>query len=272
MKMNMDKAGKQYWDATWQDGVLPAPVDPRKPGLSRHRDRSFHGYFQNVFQGVETRGLRFLEIGCAQSVWLPYFAREYGFEVSGLDYSEIGCEQEKQILAAEGIDGDVVCADFFSPPEEMLGAFDVVVSFGVAEHFEDTAACLEAFSKFLRPGGMLITSIPNLTGLIGSIQKKVNRPVFDIHVLLNAQTLAAAHRRAGLQVIRCNYFMNTNFGVLNLNGLPTGSALWLAKKILLALLVRYSMAVWFLEEKTRPFRATRLIAPAIICVARKPDA
>ena len=43
-----------------------------------------------------------------------------------------------QILSIEGVKGDIVCADFFSPPESMIEEFDVVISFGVLEHFEDT--------------------------------------------------------------------------------------------------------------------------------------
>lgn len=56
---------------------------------------------------------------------------------------------------------------FFSPPASMLGKFDVVVTFGVVEHFIDTRACLDAMSQFLKPGGLLVTSIPNLAGWIG---------------------------------------------------------------------------------------------------------
>ena len=267
-----DKAGKQYWDTAWRDGALPDPVDLYAAGVSSYRERRFHEYFHKVFQGVNTRGMRLLEIGCAQSVWLPYFAKEFGFEVCGLDYSETGCEQEEQILDAADVEGEVVCTDFFSPPKEMLDSFDIVISFGVAEHFEDTTACLQAFSKFLRSGGLMITCIPNLSGMIGLVQKRVNRPIFDIHVPLNAKNLAAAHRRAGLQVTCCNYFMSTNFGVLNLNGIQTGTVSWLLKKILLASLVRFSMAVWFIEEKSKPFRAVRLTSPVIICITRKPEA
>ena len=121
-------------------------------------------------------------------MWLPYFAKEFAFEVYGIDYSEIGCQQAKQILEYEGVNGKIVCADFFSPPGSMLKAFDVVVSFGVLEHFEDTTACIAAFSKFLKPGGLLITNIPNLCGLNGLIQKMINRSIFDIHVPLDKKS------------------------------------------------------------------------------------
>lgn len=53
----------------------------------------------------------FLEIGCARSRWLPYFAKEFGFEVSGIDYSEVGSQQATQILFNEGVQGNIVFAD-----------------------------------------------------------------------------------------------------------------------------------------------------------------
>jgi len=56
------------------------------------------------------------------------------------------------------------------PPDHLLGAYDFGVSFGVAEHFEDTAECLAAFRRFLKPSGILFTAIPNLAGLLGSAE------------------------------------------------------------------------------------------------------
>lgn len=241
----------------------------RVPTLSRYVNRRFQEFFRGIFYGVETREMKLIEIGCARSVWLPYFAKEFGFNVCGIDYSEIGCTQEEQILTRAGVQGEVVCVDFFSPPESMLGEFDVVVSFGVVEHYEDTAACIEAFAKFLKPNGTLITSIPNLVGLIGSIQKTLNRPVYDIHVPLDSGGLADAHRASGLEVVSCDYFIGVNFGVCNLNGIQTGSTEWYVKKVLLSLLACLSLIVLFIEDKVGNFKVNKVTSPYINCVARK---
>ncbi|WP_436620554.1 class I SAM-dependent methyltransferase [Sorangium sp. So ce136] len=45
------------------------------------------------------------------------------------------------------------------PPERFVGAIDAVVSLGVVEHFEDTAGCLRACARYLRPGGRIITEV-----------------------------------------------------------------------------------------------------------------
>ena len=132
----MDKAGKEYWDKAWGTYDIPKEVNPRHGGLPNYVNRRFHEYFCQIFSNMNTQGKKVLEIGCARSVWLPYFAKEFGFKIYGIDYSEIGYQQAMQILSNEEVKGEIVCADFFSPSESMLKAFDVVVSFGVLEQNE----------------------------------------------------------------------------------------------------------------------------------------
>jgi 2-polyprenyl-3-methyl-5-hydroxy-6-metoxy-1,4-benzoquinol methylase len=52
------------------------------------------------------------------------------------------------MLRKAGVVGQVYCCDFFAPPGDLIGTFDVVISFGVAEHFQDTAECLRALRVF----------------------------------------------------------------------------------------------------------------------------
>jgi len=61
----------------------------------------------------------------------------------------------------------IVCGELFGPPPWMQEMFDIVMSWGVIEHFEDTAGCLQACSRFLKPGGTMITVIPNMCGIPG---------------------------------------------------------------------------------------------------------
>ena len=264
-----DKAGKQYWDDIWCAGEISNVVDPHQPQLNNYINRRFHEYFCQAFSSVTTRSKKILEIGCARSAWLPYFAKEFGFKVYGIDYSNIGCRQARQVLFNAGIEGEVVCADFFSPPETMLEAFDVVISFGVAEHFEDTAGCINAFSRFLKPNGIMITIMPNVVGLIGLVQKLLNRPVFDTHSLLDRETLRKTHEVCGLEVLQCDYFVSLSFSVLNLNGIQIGTIEFLMKKIILTLLVYLSFMVWLIETKVGLFRQNRLLSPYINCRSRK---
>jgi 2-polyprenyl-3-methyl-5-hydroxy-6-metoxy-1,4-benzoquinol methylase len=259
----MDKAGTAYWESVWASSALRRAVDPELPGLRNYVNRQFDLYFRKVFAGLDTNSKRLLEIGCGNSGWLPYFAKSFGFDIYGLDYSQFGCEQERQILRRDGISGSIVCADMFSPPADMLRAFDVVVSIGVAEHFENTKSCIGAIASFAKPGGLVITIIPNMVGAVGIAQKLLNRPVFDIHVPVDAEMLGASHQAANCSILDCDYFLSTDFGVCTLKGIATTFPAAFLKKLVLAALVRISMIAWLVEIPT-----TKFMSPYINCVAQ----
>ncbi len=264
----MHKTNKEYWDNVWIGSKISI-IPSKKSTLLDYKNKRFHEFFCKTFANIKTQGMALLEIGCARSVWLPYFSNEFGFAVSGIDYSEIGCQQASEILSKEGVKGNIVCADFFNPPASMIGAFDVVVSFGVAEHFQNTPMCIAAFAKFLKPGGLLLTIIPNITGLIGRIQKLINRPIFDIHMPLDKPSLLQAHKISGFEILDCDYFMPFNFGICNLNGISPGSLSWFIKKIILKLLTGCSLILWFIEDKIWRFTPDKFIGSYVNCIARK---
>jgi 2-polyprenyl-3-methyl-5-hydroxy-6-metoxy-1,4-benzoquinol methylase len=261
----LDKAGKSYWDCTWEHAYLPETINPFRPGPNHYIDRKFHDFFERIFTDKETKNSKLLEIGCARSAWLPYFAKEFGFKVYGIDYSEVGCQQALQLLSNEGVEGQIVCADFFSPHESMIGEFDVVISFGVLEHFQDTQKCISAFSEYLKPKGIVITNIPNLTGLVGLIQGLMNRNVFNIHVPLSLAQVLEAHQESMLEPVSCDYFLSVNFGVVNFENLKDG----IAYKWILQSFCWLNRAIWFIERLI-PIKPNRWSSPYINCVATKP--
>jgi 2-polyprenyl-3-methyl-5-hydroxy-6-metoxy-1,4-benzoquinol methylase len=209
---------------------------------------------------------RLVELGCARSIWLPYFASELGYRVTGVDYSERGCELARAALASADTQADVVLADFFDPPAELRGQFDAVFSLGVAEHFDDTTGCISAFARFLGPNGKMITIVPNMTGMIGFLQKHLNRPVYDKHVPLDSVGLSNAHHEAGLRVLDSGYLISTNFGIVSLEGIPKNSASWVAKRLFTAALGRASLLAWLTESHLSPVRP---LAAYVYCVAER---
>ncbi len=260
-----EKVGKEYWERVWQPAELPRPVQPQLDTLRNHSYHEFHRVFSRLIPALP--GARLIEFGCAQSIWLSYFAKHGGMRVTGIDYAPRGCEKAAAVLARDGVDGEIVQADFMDPPHRLLGAFDIGISFGVAEHFEDTAECLAAFRRFLKPGGILVTVIPNMAGLTGQMQRWLDREIFDIHVVLDAPALAAAHRRAGLDPVQCDYVVCSNFGMVTL-----GPRRALAKRLLRLALMSVSFALWIIDRSVIRLPATRFLSPYIVCAARTPQA
>jgi 2-polyprenyl-3-methyl-5-hydroxy-6-metoxy-1,4-benzoquinol methylase len=259
-----DVAGKAYWDQLWQQSALPPKFRHDGRGIAHHFSRALDRYFASVVGEAEFRGRGFIEVGCARSGKLPYFAQRFGFEVAGVDYSELGCEQARAILLREGVAGTVVCCDMFSPPASLLGKFDVVFTYGVAEHFEDTAGVIRAFAAFAKPGGLLLTLVPNMCGLNGTLQKWLSRPVFDIHVPLTAQQLREAHEQVGLEIVSDGPILISNIGVVNFDNYQ---GRWFYRP--LSKLRSVVMKLLWLAEALPGARPNSWSSPYFTCVARK---
>jgi 2-polyprenyl-3-methyl-5-hydroxy-6-metoxy-1,4-benzoquinol methylase len=266
-----DKAGQDYWNQAWGDYSCFKVWDVDSGRLRSHVEREF---FQWIVRALENRGeigpsVRLIEVGCARSQVLPVLSKRLGLSVAGMDYSPNGCEQARAILKQEEVEGEVYCADVFAIPEDMKEGFDVVISFGLVEHFSDTDEIVAALAKLLKPGGLMLTNIPNMRGSVGILQKIMNRGVFDIHMPLTPLQIRRAHEAAGLQVVEADYFLASNYGVINLGVSSTGSVGWWVKKLSLAMLSRASMLVWLLERAAGKLPAIRAFSPYVNCIAVK---
>jgi 2-polyprenyl-3-methyl-5-hydroxy-6-metoxy-1,4-benzoquinol methylase len=265
--VSVDLAGKEHWDQIWAQLAFPPDIEPESTSLWSHRDRLVHEALTRLLAG--RRGQRLIELGCARSAWLPYFAREFGLEIAGLDYSALGAEQTEFRLREAGVPGVVRCGDLFDPPLDWREQFDVVVWFGVAEHFTDTTAAIAAGAHLLKPGGLMITQIPNMAGIIGRLQRFFDRAVYDIHVPLGARELATHHERAGLKVLSAEYVVPLDFGVLNTADLPDGVAKRTKDRVLYALRL-ITGCVWWLDRRMGPLRPGRATSGCVIVAAEKP--
>lgn len=263
--MQKDRAGEAYWTSFWDQLPMPEPVDLADLSLNNYGIRNLNALYSNTLTPSPNQKL--LELGCGNSVFLSYFHKEFGYDVYGLDYSELGCKQTRRILERDNVKGTIVQGDIFNPPTELIGQFDVVCSFGVLEHFEDSTATIKAFSKFLKPGGTLITTVPYLKGATGLLQKMMNKPVYDIHVLMNREDLKAFINNAGLNLKYCEYHLPISFGVtLEQSGDHKVSFLPVKKLILKSLQV-LSKVCWFVDDRLFKLPVLPFFTAGIISVA-----
>lgn len=269
MSANLDKAGENYWSEVWERTTLPPPIKLDSNSVNAYPDKVLHNLFKKIFSTKETKGKKLLEIGCGNSVLLPYLAKEFGFEVYGIDYSKKGCLQSEQILKRDGIRGTIYCEDAFNPEKSLLSSFDYVCSFGVAEHFQDTTSTLKSFSEFLKPGGILITSIPNMKGITGFLHKWLNKPVYDIHVPLDKNDLKIALEKANLKPEVNEYFLAISFAI-TLEGIDGKKIpLYIFKKLFVKLLRYSSKIIWIFENRFGTLPAGRLLSGGVMTSARK---
>jgi SAM-dependent methyltransferase len=197
-----------------------------------------------------------MEVGCADSVILP-FIHSLGYRTVGIDYSQVGCDK----FAAQSPGSRVVCADMFSPPQDLIGSVDAVISMGLVEHFSDTGAAVAALAGFLKPGGIMLTVVPNMYGTVGLLQRSLNRAAYDVHIRLTPDDLARAH--AGLNDVRAGYLSAMGYGVVN-HGYR-----WPGRGIVGAL-ARVSNMVARLDSRLALPR-TQAFSPHCYCTAVKPS-
>src|SRR3954447_19350720 len=110
----LDKVGEAHWSGRW---AVPGRADvyhsPDQPGVAAHNHRRLARTLDPIVAGVARPGATPLEVGAANSIWLPYFARKYGYHVTGLDYSHNGCQLAEARLRSAGIEGAIIEGDLF---------------------------------------------------------------------------------------------------------------------------------------------------------------
>ncbi len=268
LQAQVDKAQKPYWESKWKDGGLPLPANPGDTRWNNYLVREINRFFCNSISTLSRRPERVLELGCANSQWLPYFALEFGLDAWGIDYTEVGCARSREIMRRACLrPQQILCADLFEPPLFMQSMFDLVVSFGVIEHFADTADCIRACARYLRPDGTLITLIPNQRGLNGFMQKHVDRAIFDKHVPLTLRQLVRANESAGLKELLSTYIGVFNFGVLDLGEFATPAL----RRFIMLWGCRLTSILGRLHEAGFPLWPNRITSSYMACAATKPS-
>lgn len=107
-----------------------------------------------------------LEIGCYPGRYLAVFG-ELGYRLSGIDLASRVLDRLPEWLVSRGYKiGDFHQEDFAQFYERIEQRFDVVCSFGFIEHFSDWDTVLKMHAKLVKPGGMLVVSVPNFRGRI----------------------------------------------------------------------------------------------------------
>ena len=201
-------AGIEHWNSVWN-----------RDKVKRIDLRSYYDYRLSVFfqQWIDPSS-RVLEVGCGGSVWLPYFAKHMQCEVWGIDYSAPGVELCLDNLRAEGVSGNIILGDVFDSTEIPQRSFDILWSAGFIEHFNDIRRVIGRLAEYLKPGGVMITLVPNLNGFVGWLHRVVDQEVFYAHTKIEPKMLDRLHSEAGFEILsRAQFFGIFSIGVVNFN-------------------------------------------------------
>lgn len=238
---NPDKLSeKEYWDSVHggrKGAGAPAHVKAAKKILGHstlERMRNYDDYllwnviYPEFLPGAG--GSSVIEIGSAPGKHLVRMHGELGCEVWGLEYSPEGAAANRRTFSDSGIDPDhVIEGDLFDdePASMHAGQFDIVMSRGFIEHFDDPSEAIERHLRFLRPGGRLVVSIPNMRGANYLQALLFNRELIPMHnrEIMRMERFRALFDREGLDTIFCSYYGTARADIfIHRKGLLTGFA------------------------------------------------
>jgi SAM-dependent methyltransferase len=179
-----------------------------------------------------------IELGGFPGYYSIYLKKYQNLNTTLLDYF-IHPELVNKLLAANDLkpgDINIVEADLFT--YQPVQKFDMVLSFGLIEHFNDTRFIINEHLKFLKPGGTLFITLPNFKSVNGWVQKNFDKENYDKHNInsMDLDLLKNACKELGLKDIEAYYHGKFSVWLENKSeqkGLSKAivKAIWLAGKV-----------------------------------------
>jgi 2-polyprenyl-3-methyl-5-hydroxy-6-metoxy-1,4-benzoquinol methylase len=230
LTLEKNLANRTYWESVWKTSGGRETISP-----SLLSDPTT-AWIAGAIRARLAPGRRFLEVGVGGSPWPAHVAREHGAEAWGIDFSRTGLETVERVPGSQHLI-KLIEGDFFNSPKLPKASFDVVYSGGFVEHFPDCRPFMKRVAELLAPDGIVVTSVPNLCGVNGTLQKLLDRETYDRHLVISPERLDEMHATGGFAQIEPAKFV----GVIDLGAV--NYAVW-AERVpgLLWKVIDYSLA------------------------------
>jgi SAM-dependent methyltransferase len=143
-----------------------------------------------------------LELGSAPGRWLAWIEKNLGHETVGIDLDAEGTRLSRQLFPAiRVLRGNATQLPFAD------ASFAASFSLGLVEHFDNPAPILQETHRVVRPGGVVICSVPNLgPGTFCHWHWRLFAPEnFTTHRPFTLVELSELVRSAGFEVVHQEY-------------------------------------------------------------------
>jgi len=249
--MRKDLTSRDYWQN--RQRKLKAPKDK--------------GAIKDLLDSVEPilreyKGQRWLELGCSPGHFSSLLYRRISFQPFGADFSPHAHLYAEAMAQYAGAHATLFQADLrdFATTE----LYDVVMSFGLIEHFTNPAEILEHHYRLCRKGGLLVVSIPHLRFLQWTYHFLFDRKDLAVHnvSMMNLETFHAFSRTKNLEVLLLRHVGRINFWNVDESGPRPIAILRKGASLAVRGLVNLVLSNVLPPDK-------KIYAPWIVFVARK---
>jgi SAM-dependent methyltransferase len=152
---------------------------------------------------------KILDLGCSGGA-LARRLRDRGHHVTGVDSMRVGDVDEQ---VSQFFLGDLERGI----PDEVGSSFDIVIAADLLEHLRDPDRLLRDVRRRLRPGGMLLASVPNFGHWYPRFRVAVGRFDYDQRGILDRTHLRFFSRQSFRRLARASGFLVVN---VRSTGLP----------------------------------------------------
>ncbi|WP_423147491.1 class I SAM-dependent methyltransferase [Rubrolithibacter danxiaensis] len=241
---------REFWSKYWESKTdLAFPVS---------RNYLFHKQLEKIISNNTIKNA--IELGGFPGYYAIFLKKHFGIDSTLLDYF-VHPTILNEVLRANGLttqDIKIIENDLFNyQPQQQ---YDMVLSCGLIEHFNDTKDIIERHIQFLKPGGVLFITLPNFKSVNGWVQKNFDKENYLKHNIncMDPNLLKQIALASGLKEVKAEYF--GKFSV------------WLENKGEKSLLTRlFIKTLWFagkVPTKLLGFES-KAFSPYIVLEARK---
>jgi SAM-dependent methyltransferase len=226
--MDNNLTDRSFWKAFWESRL----------GLIFNIKRDY--IFGDVLAKLKAdKGAKTaIELGGFPGYYAVYLKKYENMDTTLFDYF-IHQGLINQLLETNGLtDGDVniIEADLFTyQPQEQ---YDMVLSFGLIEHFKDTKAIIATHLPFLKDDGTLFITLPNFKSINGWVQRKFDIENYNKHYIecMDPALLAGIFKELGLKQVESYYYGKFSMWLENKAGQSAFAkafvkSLWFAGKV-----------------------------------------
>ena len=143
-------------------------------------------------------GMRLLEVGCGIADFLETLADDH--DITGIDISEDAVDQAKARRPDLADRFEATAIEAFEPSGD---GYDAILMWDVIEHLWNGPSMLVDVARWLRPGGRLVLSTPDVTALTARLMgKKWPFMTPPEHLsFFGAKSIQLAGKKAGLKTL-----------------------------------------------------------------------